>query len=379
MYFHLIWIKEKNWIKYDLNLLLEWWDEDFIRKFLANRWVVIVSINEYKEDPKSFWNIIVDITYESTNIQLIMPWDNLSEGIAFIISLWLRPSRMNLIENPISDEQMLNIINSTISKVEEEEEKIKKQEEFEDIKERKKYEERGIKDWLKVLNATIDHIEQLLKAGVWILWWSEIKELENYSSEMKKIRLWTNFNKMASLVLEANNSIKRAEKEILDANAENKFLIDKNSAVTNIDILKEYFYSNSVMWRAKLLPASLTTTELIINTMWLKSVLFKLLRRDLSHSFEKYSFDYFFGITIKLLEFIVIVANITIILFWLIGPLFWMKTSLYLLPAMWWLWLLLYLLQSLRLKWIITSIAWFLILALIYWQWLKLLLNTFAL
>jgi hypothetical protein len=53
---------------------------------------------------------------------------------------------MNLIENPISDEQMLNIINSTISKVEEEEEKIKKQEEFEDIKERKKYEERGIKD-----------------------------------------------------------------------------------------------------------------------------------------------------------------------------------------------------------------------------------------
>ncbi len=379
MYFHLIWIKEKNWIKYDLNLLLQWWDEDFIRKFLANRWVVIVSINEYKEDPKSFWNIIVDITYESTNIQLIMPWDNLSEGIAFIISLWLRPSRMNLIENPISDEQMLNIINSTISKVEEEEEKIKKQEEFEDIKERKKYEERGIKDWLKVLNATIDHIEQLLKAGVWVLWWSEIKELENYSSEMKKIRLWTNFNKMASLVLEANNSIKRAEKEILDANAENKFLIDKNSAVTNIDILKEYFYSNNVMWRAKLLPASLTTTELIINTIWLKSVLFKLLRRDLSHSFEKYSFDYFFGITIKLLEFIVIVANITITLFWLIGPLFWMKTSLYLLPAMWWLWLLLYLLQSLRLKWIITSIVWFLILALIYWQWLKLLLNTFAL
>lgn len=379
MYFHLIWIKEKNWIKYDLNLLLQWWDEDFIRKFLANRWVVIVSINEYKENPKNFWNIIVDITYESTNIQLIMPWDNLSEGIAFIISLWLRPSRMNLIENPISDEQMLNIINSTISKVEEEEEKIKKQEEFEDIKERKKYEERGIKDWLKVLNATIDHIEQLLKAGVWVLWWSEIKELENYSSEMKKIRLWTNFNKMASLVLEANNSIKHAEKEILDANAENKFLIDKNSAVTNIDILKEYFYSNNVMWRAKLLPASLTTTELIINTIWLKSVLFKLLRRDLSHSFEKYSFDYFFGITIKLLEFIVIVANITIILFWLIGPLFWMKSSLYLLPAMWWLWLLLYLLQSLRLKWIVTSIVWFLILALIYWQWLKLLLNTFAL
>jgi hypothetical protein len=52
---------------------------------------------------------------------------------------------------------------------------------------------------------------------------------------------------MASLLLEANNLIKHAEKEILDANAENKFLIDKNSAVTNIDVLREYFYSNSIM------------------------------------------------------------------------------------------------------------------------------------
>lgn len=379
MYFHLIWIKEKNWKKYDLNLLLQWWDEDFIRKFLANRWVVIVSINEYKKDPRSFWNIIIDITYEESNIQLIMPWDNLSEWIIFIVSLWLRPSRMNLIENPIPDEQMVNLLNSAVSKAEEEEKKIKEQEEFENLKEKKKYEERWIKDWLKVLNATIDHIEQILKAGAWVLWWSEIKELENYSSEMKKIRLWTNFNKMASLILETNNLIKHAEKEIFDANAENKFLIDKNSAVTNIDVLKEYFYSNSIIWRAKLQPASLTTTELVTNAIWIKSVLFKLLRRDLSHSFEKYSFDYFFDITIKLIEFIVAVTIITITLLWLIGPFLWITSSLYLLPAMWWLWLLLYLLHSLKLKWLITSIVWFLILALIYRWWLKLLLNTFAL
>lgn len=52
---------------------------------------------------------------------------------------------------------------------------------------------------------------------------------------------------MASLVLETNSLITHAEKEILDANSDNKFLIDKNSAVTNIDVLREYFYSNNVM------------------------------------------------------------------------------------------------------------------------------------
>lgn len=340
---------------------------------------MIVSINEYKENPEDFWNIIVDVTYDSSNIQLIMSWDNLSEGVVFIISLWLRPQRVNLINNPIPEEQMTNMINSTVLEVEGEERKIKEAEELENYKERKKYEEKWIKDWLKILNANIDHIEQILKAGDWVLLWSEIKELENYSSEMKKIRLWTNFNKMVSLILESNSLVKHAEKEIFDANNENKFLIDENSVITNIDVLKEYFYSNNVIQRAKIQPASLTTTEIAINAIWGNSVLLKLLSRDIPYRFEQYSFEEFFNVTVKLIEFIVAVVIIIATLLWLVGPFFWMQLSLYLLPAMWWLWLLLFLLHNLKLKWIISCTTWFLVLALVYRQWLKLLLNTFAL
>lgn len=347
---------------------------------MASRWVVIVSISEYKEDIKNFWNIVISLNYNDSDIQLIAQSENLSEEISFIVSLWLRPSRVNFIDNPVADDQMLNMINSAILEAEEEDKRIKQQEESEIIKEKKKYEERWIKDWLKILNANIDRIEQILKAGNWILSWNEVKELENYSSEMKKIRLWTNFNKMATLVLEAHNLLKHAEKEVFDANVGSQFLIDDNSSVTNIDILKEFFYSNKIMERAKLQPASLTTTELITNSIWMKSVLLKLLGRDLSHSFSNYSFDELFDVTLKLIEFIVIVAIVVISLLWLISPFIWINaSSLYLLPAMWWLWLLLYLLQSLKLKWVISDIIWFAVLALVYWQWLKLLLNTFAL
>ena len=72
---------------------------------------------------------------------------------------------------------------------------------------------------------------------------------------------------MATLVLEAHDLLKHAEKEIFDANVENQFLIDDNSSVTNIDVLKEFFNSNRIMERATLQPASLTTTELIINAV----------------------------------------------------------------------------------------------------------------
>jgi len=359
---------------------LSWWDEDFIRKFLASRWVVIVSINEFKEDLKSFWNIVINLAFDSTNIQMVTKWKDLYESILFIVSLWIKPISANFVDNPIPEIQMLDMINRAILAIDEEDEKIRQEKELEAVKEQQKYEEKWIQDWLKILNANIDRIEQVLKAGAWILAWSEIKEIKNYSDEMKKIRLWTNFNKMASLVFEVHNMLEHAEKKIFKANDENKFLVDKNSFVTNIDLLDGYFKFNRISEEKKLRPEFLTTSENIIATIWDSYILLKLLGQDIFHKFSSYSLYEIVRITLNLIEFIILVVIIVISLFWLVGPLLWIDDlSLYLLPAMWWLWLLIYFLNNLKLRGIMLNIVWFIITAIIYWIGLNLLLNTFSL
>ena len=380
MYFHLIWIKEKNWNKFDLDLLLQWWDENFIRGFLSNRWVVIVSLSEFKEDPLKFWNIIVNIDYSWSNIQLTIKWEDLSESTLFIISLWLNPVSINYSDNPIPEEQVKDIINTALSKVKEEDKKAKEQAEMEELKEKKKYEESWIEDWLKIINSNIDRIEQVVKAGKWVISWIEIKKLEDYGNEMKKIRLWTNFNKMAALVIDAQVLLEEAEKQIFAANEQNKFLINENSVVTNIDVLQEYLDYSMISEKTKLQSAWLSTNEMIVSTLWKNSIFLNLLKRDILHSFENSSFGEFVDIIVDLLEFIVLLIIITISLSWLIGSLIWVGNySLYLLPAMWRLWLLIYLFDNIELKWAITRIVWFVVLVLVYRKWLVLLLNTFAL
>lgn len=380
MYFHLIWIKEKNWNKFDLDLLIQWWDENFVRSFLASRWVVIVSLIGYKEDPLKFWNIIVILDHNWSKIQLTLKWEDLAESTLFIISLWLTPANINFLDNPLPEEQVNDIINTAISKVKEDDKKIKEQAEMEELKEKKKYEESGIEDWLKIINSNIDRIEQVVKAGKWILSWSEIKKLEDYWNEMKKIRLWTNFNKMAALVMDTHILLQDAEKQIFAANDQNKFLINENSIVTNIDVLKEYYNYSMISEKAKLQTAWMSTNEMIASTLWENSIFLNLLKRDIFHSFESSSFEEFVDIIINLLEFIILLIIITISLSWLIGSLIWVGSySLYLLPAMWRLWLLIYLFNNIELKWTITRIVWFVVLVLIYRKWLVLLLNTFAL
>lgn len=380
MYFHLIWIKEKNWNNYDLNLILRWWDEDFIRKFLSNRWVVIVSINEYTDDPNAFWDIVISLTYSWTEIQLIAQWQDLSESMSFFVSLWLRPLSINFLSNPIAEEQMKNMLDSIVLTVEEENKKIKQQEEYEEMKEKKKYEETWIKDWLRIINSNIDHIEQVLKAGHWVLSSHNIKELENYLAEMKKIRLWTNFNKMTSLMLDSHILLKKAENEIFEANKQNKFLIDKNSSLTNIDVLREYLHSSKVSEQAIMQPAWLSTYESITNILGKRYIFLKLLRRDMVHYFDNYSVDDFLDTVMKSIEIVILWIIIAISLSWLFGALMgFSNLSLYLLPAMGRLWVLVYLFNGLKIKWLISKIVYFFILVWIYWYWLTLLLNTFAL
>ena len=380
MYFHLIWIKEKDWKQHELDLLLQWEDDNLVRGFLSHRWVVIVSLNEYKENPENFGGIKMSVLYNNAEIDILMKWEDLSEALYSMMFLGLNPKSANYLNDPISDDEMNGIIASTTAKIHAINQEIQEKKELEERMEQKKYEETAISDTLKIVNAEIDRIEQVIKAGQWVILWIEMKELEDYLNEMKKIRLWTNFNKMASLVFESHALVKTAESEIFKAYESQKFTIDKNSSVTNIDVINDIFDSKRISEKWALQASSLTPGESVLNMLWPATVFLKLLKRDIIHTFQNTSADETFGVIMNMVEYFVLTAIIVLSILWLIAPLIWVNNfSLYFLPALWWLALLIYLFNSLKLEWIIRKILWFVILVFICRRGLVLLLNTFSL
>ena len=379
MYFHIIGIKEKDETQYELDFLLSWWDEDFVKDFLAHWWIVVVSFDIFKEDPNTFWNISLSVPFKDREIQIIIPWEDLSERLYFLSFLWLNPTFANFIKNPISELEMRQLLEATSNKINLLNEELQHQKEEEELKEQKKYEEKAIQDWLKAINHNIDYIEQLMKAWNWIISWTDMSKLEDYLNEMKKIRLWTNFNKMANVIFESHELINKAEEEILQAYDSQKFTIGKNSSVTNIDVIYENWAYNKISDKAILMPKMLTTTESVVGILWSPTIFLKLLKRDLSSTFNQTSFGEFFRVLMNLCEYLVITWTVSVTILWLIAPLFgFQKFSLYLLPACGWLWLLIYLFNSLNLKKTSALILWFIILAIVYRRGLLLLLNTFA-
>jgi len=193
---------------------------------------------------------------------------------------------------------------------------------------------------------------------------------------------------MAALVLSAHRLVSNVEEKIFKAHDNQKFLIDKNSTITNIDIIRENLRSHVISEKSLFQPSGLTPTESIENILQSKAIYLRLVWYDIISIFKATNFDEFFSTTLKYIEYIALTATIVVSLIRLFAPLLgFTKFSLYLLPALWRLWLLLYLLNSLvNIKFnenpvtnscIKVGIFW--IFAVIYWFWLISLLRTFAL
>ena len=102
---------------------------------------------------------------------------------------------------------------------------------------------------------------------------------------------------MASLVLDSHRLVSHAESKIFKAYDDQKFLIDKNSSITNIDVISENFNFNRISEKSLFQPSGLTTTESIYNILKSSTVFLRLLRRDVTSTFQGTNFDEFFSTT----------------------------------------------------------------------------------
>jgi hypothetical protein len=240
MYFHLIGIKEKDAHQYQLDILIGGEKLSTIKEFLVNWGIVVVSLDEYDKPIEEFGKIRMIIPFKGSDFSVITFSDTLEKSVRYAFALGLQPKYVKMADNSMTDEEISALIGKIAKEYEQQQKQWEQQQTLSHQKEVKKYENKDIKHALKVINSNIDRIEQLLFIGKGILSSEEMKTLTDISNELKKIRLGTNFNRMAGLLLDAQSHITASEDLVLKALDDKKFLIDRNSVVTNIDVIAQY-------------------------------------------------------------------------------------------------------------------------------------------
>jgi len=72
---------------------------------------------------------------------------------------------------------------------------------------------------------------------------------------------------MASIILDAHELAKKREPKVLETYDSSKFLIDKNSSVTNIDVIYEDSVYNKISEKSTIMPKLLTPTEGVLSVL----------------------------------------------------------------------------------------------------------------
>jgi hypothetical protein len=330
MYFHLIGIKEKDTQQYQLDMLIG--DEELVvvKDFLEKWKVVVISLEEYPQSIEQFGTIQVKITVNKTDFFLVLSLKQfegeasgmgnpLEKALRFLFSLGLSPSDADLLGAQLPKSLIDSLIKKISIEYKASRELWEKEQEQQVQREQKKYEDENIKQALKVINTNIDRIAQMLEVGKSILTLEESVALTDLSNELKKIRLGSNFNRMVELLMDTQDLITRAEDKVLTALDDKKFLIDRHSFVTNIDVISEY----STLIKAEeksVLKQSLGVQETVYFLGKYMTIFAKFFGKDVKHVFD--SLQEIIPNILMLLEYLVLAVVVLLSIFWVFLSLF---------------------------------------------------------
>ena len=240
MYFHVIWIKDLNGTQQNLDFLLDGEDFSEIKVFCEKFWVVVVSIQQYDEQPLQFWDISLKLTFSDQTREIIIKGTNLEETARLFLEMDFPVVLVNSLTNPIPENLSEKLLSKILGEVAQQKWKIEEEAFEKRNQEIKKYEDKNVFVAIDLIEKNIQRIEQLLAVGREILPYQDIKQLDGYLSELKKLKLWNNFHKMSNTLDAVETLLMQDEDFVLKELDDKKTMIDNNSCITSFDVIREY-------------------------------------------------------------------------------------------------------------------------------------------
>lgn len=240
MYFHIIGIKEVQNKKYNMDIVLQWESETFIRKFLHSHNIVLLEISEYKDDLDSFGKLELIVEYKQKNIQTISYLTDIEIAAYTFMMIGFTIIYINFLwESKLSDYQVQEIINKSSIKIEESQKNITQILKQEKDKEKRIYKDDNLEKILQISQNTFKEKDALIS----LVWDNvskdKIRDLNIMLQNLTKLKMWRNVDKMSEL-LEAiyHKSYEIQQEYLSNCNIPVVFPI-LWSIVTNIDMISE--------------------------------------------------------------------------------------------------------------------------------------------
>lgn len=238
MFFKISWLKQTDIWPQKVLLLIDAQDENILREILVRYGIVVLWIANYVWEPKEFWHIQFKFLYEWSLFNWYSSFEKAKDCYEFLVTiLWFEVEYINNLINPLTDEQ----VQIVIKKLKNDYQNLNSRSNVStiDIKKNLK-DDANIKKFKESINESIAESEDLISKAAWIVSPMIIKQLEDNINELKKLRMWSNLEKLVMLFETLLRNMEAVEIYYIDYLKKQEDNQVRDELLTDLDIITEY-------------------------------------------------------------------------------------------------------------------------------------------
>ena len=287
MLFHFTWIKNTFEKNYTVEYLIEGVDYNKPKAFLSEETIIVLWFDEYKEEPKTFWNFYAEIKAKSWDVgKLIGKSDTVEEFLAQLINMELNVVSVGSYAEELKEEKTKPIIERLTKQLTERKEIYKRKKEEAQKKNMLNYTDDRLKKSYAAIDQVVEQIDQLLKIWDWNIMPETRKKFDDIRWEIAKLRLATNIDKIVDELHMALNLIIETQDYVLwKLSKEKVYNVVAWSQVTNIEVIKE----QTKLVKSNILQtiwAPMTTEETSYIQLWYWKLFASFFQKDFLYKIQ---------------------------------------------------------------------------------------------
>ncbi len=209
------------------------------RNILEQHNIIVLSINEFTQEHKEFWDIYFTIKRNLEDVDIVTKFDDVQKASDFFTSVGFDLVTINSYANPLEPSRIVEIIAK--SKADEEVKKAaeKALAEKRQAQQKKLYTDAQMQEAKKILAKVFEKIDTSVKRATGQIPILAMNKIKNMTEELKKLRMGTNVETVKDLVEQLFDILEDIDNTRYESQKQLANPIDKDSIITDMEIEHE--------------------------------------------------------------------------------------------------------------------------------------------
>lgn len=210
--------------------------EQAVRDLLNDYWVIVLSVKEITAEIQTLAQTYCTVVHKENTISIGMASNDVAACVHLLMQSWFALQWVTNIQTPYNQEQSQTLIQNIYNEIVQENKQEQVKEEAQQAQHKQQFDDKQVQKVQRIIEQTLTDSDWLIQRVTWRAPWTQIKQLQEYQEELKKVRMWSNVSRMTEILENVFKLMETIELTSLEEMKQEELHVMTDSVISDIDI-----------------------------------------------------------------------------------------------------------------------------------------------